>query len=144
MRPLTAAQTAQVAELRANGMWVKSIAATLGKSNSQISAALALPETQLEIARRRELSKQISMAALPAVSSEGWVMAHEMAVKRDAKGFDATTRGLAALEKIGVSASGEERKISVEHSGSIETASTSAVEQLKVLIGVVIGAPKPA
>jgi hypothetical protein len=134
----------QAVEMRANGAYIRSIANALGKNTQQVSDALKLPETQFEIAKRRELSKQIALAALPAVSSEGWILAHESALGKDAKSFDAATRGLLNLEKVGASVSGENNRMEVNHSGSIDsTTPVSAIEQLKVLIGVVL-APQAA
>jgi len=139
--PLKASFLGHVAAMRAEGFPTRAISVGLHCSNSQVIDALRLPETQLEIAKRRELAKQVSAAAIPSVTTKGYALAEAALDEGDAKSFDAATRGLHALEKIGASVSGEDRKMQVEHSGSVETNPAPAVEQLKILIGVMFGAP---
>ena len=140
-QPLRATFLGHVAAMRAEGLPIDAISRGLRTSNTTVMTALHMPETQLEIAKRRELAKQISAHMLPSVTSRGWALAGAAADEGDAKSFDAATRGLHALEKIGSSVSGEDRKVQVEHSGEITTSSGTALEQLKILIGVVVGVP---
>ena len=116
-------------------MSVSTIARAILATERTVYRALARPETQIEIVRRREVLRGLSIAHVTDVVEGAWDMARQAVVDGDAKSFDATTRGLHAMEKIAASVSGENQKVSVEHSGSVDTG--SAVEQLKILIGVV-------
>ena len=138
--PLRAAFIGHVAALAAEGIPIRAIANGLGVAASRVKTALKLPETQLEIAKRRELSKQISSHMLPSITAKGYALAEAAADTGDARSFDAATRGLHALEKIGASVSGEDKKYQVEHSGAVDTGpAVPALDQLKILIGVVTG-----
>ena len=139
--PLRATFRAHVATMAAEGLPIRAIATGLHVSPGKVKWALALPETQLDILKRRELAKQIAAHSLPSITAKGYALAEASAAEGDARSFDAATRGLHALEKIGASVSGEDRKMQVVHSGQVEMPQTSAVEQLRVLIGVIVGAP---
>lgn len=134
---------AKVAALRAEGLSGKAISHALGVRDQTVISTLKLPETQIEVVRRRELTKQIASAYVPGIVQQGFQLASKSATAGDAKSFDAATRGIHALEKVSASVSGESRQMEVNHSGAIDTGQpTSAVEQLKVLIGVIIGHPR--
>ena len=121
--------------MAAVGVGRQRIAKATGFSTATVCTVLKKPENQAEVLRQRELLKQDTIHRMAPVAQEGWAMAHEAAQDRDAKSFDATTRGLHAMEKIASSVSGENQRVQVEHSGTVETG--SALEQLKILIGVV-------
>lgn len=131
---------AKVAALRAEGLTVKEIGRALAIDWHKVSGVLKQPSTQIEIVRRRELVKSVASEALPSITAKAYGLAEEAIDAKDAKSFDAAARGLHALEKIGSSVSGENQRMQVEHSGSVQTAPpVSAIEQLQSLITIVMG-----
>lgn len=134
-----------VAVMSAQGLTKGTISKALSIEMGKLNYLLSLPETQIEIQRCREIVKQVASSALPTLIAKGFALAEGAADERDAKSFDAATRGLAALEKISSSASGEDRRVAVEHSGSVDTgtANLTAIEQLNILIqGALSGHPR--
>ena len=125
----------QMATMKAEGLNNVQIGRALDVSSATIARALKVPENQIEVLRRRELLKGVSIAHVADVVDGAWDMARQAVANGDAKSFDATTRGLHAMEKIAASVSGENQRVQVEHSGTVYTG--SAVEQLKILIGVI-------
>lgn len=92
------------------------------------------PETQAEIDKFRMLLRGLVMQKLSELAEPAWDLAQACVKRHDPRGFDATMRGLAAGEKIAVSASGEARR--VEHSGRLEVQAdpVPAVQALRELL----------
>jgi hypothetical protein len=128
-------QVHQVAALRAEGLAMTKIGKALDLSFETVRNTLSLPETQLEITKRRQLLKGLTMDRLPGVSRKAWDMTEHVLDSKDAKGFDAMARGLASLEKVAASVTGEARQ--VEHSGHIETTPAAPLVELRALIALV-------
>jgi hypothetical protein len=131
----------KVAALRAEGLSVKDIGRALHVDWHRVSGIVKQPSTQVEILRRRELVKSLSAEALPVITAKAYGLAEDAIDNQDAKSFDAAMRGLHAAERIAASVSGEDRKVQVEHSGSVETTTPAVpvIEQLNVLIAAVRG-----
>ena len=136
-RKIRQSQVADVVVLAAEGRPASKIARLTAIHYDAVKATLARPEVQLDIAKRREFIRAASLTRLSELTPPAWEMAKECIENRDTRGFDATTRGLAAMEKIGVSASGEAQR--VEHSGSVHVDTKPAAEELRVLIGIITG-----
>ena len=60
-------------------------------------------------------------------------LANHAIVKKDYKGFDATTRGIAALEKATASASGEARRVDIS-----ATLDAQANVDVRALVGAIL------
>ena len=123
-----------VATLKASGMRTTSIAKTLGKQVSTIHRTLALPDVQESVQELRRVWKAESQAKVTDLVGEVWNMASSFVEQRDSKSFDNTLRGIAAMEKVSASISGEGQKVEV--TGTI--LQPPQVE-LKVLIGQIFG-----
>lgn len=103
---------AKVAPLMAQGYSLQRAAEELEVSKTTVARDLADPGVQEELKALRMLVKQQIMR----YASDGFVkkvfeMASEKLDGREAKDFDATMRGLNALEKTTASASGEAQKL---------------------------------
>lgn len=130
-------QIGQVAALGAEGLKTPAIARALNLPEQTVRNTLTMPETQMEIAKRRHLLKGLTMRGIESVAGKAWRLTDEMVEAKDPEGFDKMTRGLASMERIAASVTGESRQ--VEHSGSIETTPQSPLLELKALIMLVKG-----
>ena len=127
----------QMIAMSASGMSTREIGAELNISGATVSHHLSKPEVKQDLmALRQQIREEILRRAAGGVISEAFNMARDNIKTRDAKSFDATTRGWHALEKMTASASGEAQRVQVEHS------STTPLVDLSVLIQQVIGGPR--
>jgi hypothetical protein len=72
----------------------------LGVDQSTIARVEKLPEVQAKIAELREQWKVVAHNRINEVADSAWEMVQHAAESKDAKAFEASTRGLVALEKI--------------------------------------------
>ena len=126
----------EVAVLRAQGLSTLTVGRLLRLSDDTIRNIEKLPTVKERITELRQVWKEYAHTAIVAAAQEAWEMVHETAKQRDAKGFDQSTRGLHALEKISSSVSGEAHKVEV--SGSVES---NPNVDLKILIAGIFGKP---
>ena len=89
-----------VAVLRAQGLSQRTAGRMLGVDQSTIARVEKLPEVQAKIADLREQWKVVAHKRINEVADSAWDMVQHAAESQDAKAFEATTRGLLALEKI--------------------------------------------
>ena len=123
----------QVAALRAEGIQPRRILRALGLADEELRAILKSPETQVEITKRRELLKGLTLRELGKTLLPAWELTQNQIEAGDPAGFNRAVWGLAALEKIGQSASGEVHR--VEHSGLPTPQTTiNIAEEIKQLI----------
>jgi len=120
----------QVAALKAEGLSNVQIARVLDTSRDSVRRVLALPETQAELVKCRELLKCQVITHVSEILDPAWALAKKAVEEGDTKSFENAMRGLVALEKIGQSVSGESQK--VEHTGVVTVEKRSAVEELRL------------
>jgi hypothetical protein len=72
----------------------------LGVDQSTIARVEKLPEVKAKIADLREQWKVVAHKRINEVADSVWDMVQQATAAKDAKAFEATTRGLLALEKI--------------------------------------------
>lgn len=126
----------RLVELRAAGMPVNACAKALNVGASTIARDLRVPEVQADLAMlRQKIRAAIMEHAAGGLVDKAFAMANEKATAGEAKDFDATMRGIHAIEKVTQSASGEAQRVHVEGTGS---APVTHVD-LKVLINQVLG-----
>jgi transposase-like protein len=106
----------QIIQMRAQpGYTIEEIAHTLGVSNSTVDRELAKPNVRQSLAELRAAIKRaiLEQASLNLIEP-AFRMAREKAEGGEAKDFDAAMRGINALEKTTMSASGEAQKVEVD------------------------------
>ena len=113
-RRTTPADDLAVAQMRGVGIKRTAIAKILGMSVDTVDAILKRDDVKDLTVRIREATRTMTLntALQASAKAHDWVM--ETIDKRDAKSFDAVTRGIAALEKTGASASGENKPAGVQ------------------------------
>ena len=125
------------AAMYALGISQDKIQKVLDLSKYAIQGILNKPEVREFAAKVREVIRIHSLASIQQVNTEvyDWLSTVSKE-KTDAKSFDYITRGLAALEKVASSSSGENLKVSaqVEH-----TVSGDLSEEAKALVKALIG-----
>jgi len=102
-----------LAILRAQGMSQRQVGKQLGVDQSTIARVEKLPEVQQRISELRELWKYVAHTRLNQVAEGVWDMTAEAIKNRDAKAFDAATRGIYALEKISSSVADTPQRVDV-------------------------------
>ena len=102
-----------VAGLRAQGLSQRTAGRMLGVDQSTIARVERLPEVQAKIADLREQWKVVAHNRINEVADSAWDMVQHAAESKDAKAFEATTRGLLALEKISSSAAEVPQRVDV-------------------------------
>ena len=102
-----------VAVLKASGMTIAGIAKTLDISRVNAQRIQALPEVRADVAELRLAWKGVAQAQVTTLAEGAWNMASSFVEKRLSKDFDNTLRGLAAMEKISASVSGEGQKVEI-------------------------------
>ncbi len=135
-RPASPTFKREVAVLRFEGLSQARTAKLLGVSPDTIRRVERLPDVQQHIQELRHAWKQISLSRISGMAEDTWQMAQETVKNRDSKGFDNTMRGIAAMERISASVSGEGQRI--EGSG---TAETTPQGDLKALVTQLFGPP---
>lgn len=108
---VTPAVVDQVATLAAGGVSTRKTAEVLRLSPTTITQIKSREEVRDLIAKLRETIRGVALEAISRGQSEAWDWLHEIVETKDPKAFDLVTRGLAALEKVASSASGEARRI---------------------------------
>lgn len=144
---VTTAEVSDILTLKAQGLSDRSVGRAVGINSGTVGDIARRPENQAEILARRAWLKSRTAQRLEALIDPAWDMAHEAALQKDAKGFDFAMRGLHAQEKISASISGENQRVSVEHSGKVDVDREPVIVQLQQLIAMVKadapGTPKP-
>lgn len=134
---IRASEQSDVLTLKAQGLSNEKISKATGVGIRAVTDLVKDPGNQAEIAARRLFLKSRTSQRLEALLEPAWDMAHQAAVTRDAKTFDAAMRGLHAGEKISASISGENQRMQVEHSGAVTTNPEPVTVQIQQLIALV-------
>ena len=103
-----------VATLRGEGMTQRGVAQTLGVNQSTIARVEKLPEVAERIAELRKLWSDIAHTRITDVAGKAWEMTEKFIDQKDAKSFDNSMRGLAAMEKISASVAGAPQRVQVD------------------------------
>lgn len=105
----------QIVQMRAQaGFTVKDIARRLGVSTATVDRDLAKPHVARSVKELREAFKRaILEQSTRDIVEPAFEMARNKISAGEAKDFDATMRGINALEKTTMSASGEAQKVDV-------------------------------
>ena len=111
-RPVAAAVENKVAVMTAAGIGGIPIAAALGIGHNTVHKIQARPQVQALIEEMRLRLRDLVMQRQEKITSQAyeWLGA-VVADKKDAKSFDALTRGLGNMERTAASVSGEARKV---------------------------------
>ena len=125
----------RIAVLRSQGVPVHQIGKALGVHITAVAQALKDPGVIGQIQVIRERLRGINLVSAHAIAEKAWTLAENAIENDDAKSFDAATRGLHAMEKIAASASGENQRMEVTHSGTV--VSEPVKIQLQQLIALV-------
>ena len=134
-RPLSQAFKHDVAVLRGvEGLTQGSAGKVLGVSAKTISRTEHDPDVQEEIKVLRERWKGISQTRVDDMAGDTWSMAKDFVALRDSKQFDNTMRGIAAMEKVSASVSGEGQKVEM-----IGVPPSTPQIELRILIGQLLG-----
>ena len=136
-KALTSIDANNVATMYAVGVSGNKISKLLDLSRLAVTEILNKPEVKEFALRVREVIRVSSLANIQQVSQDAYNWLSDIAAKKeDAKSFDYLTRGLAALEKVASSSSGENQRVSaqVEHSVSGDLS-----EEAKALVKALIG-----
>ena len=112
-RPPSPGFKKDVAVLRGSGMTAQGVAQVLGVKRNAIERIQRLPDVRADIQAMRLKWKEYSQDNVAQMAGETWTMAHEFVKQRDSKSFDNTMRGIAAMEKVSASVSGEGQKVEV-------------------------------
>ena len=126
-----------VATMYAVGVPRNKISQLLDLSKHAVTEILNKPEVKEFALKVREVIRVSSLVNIQQVSQDAYNWLSDIASKQtDAKSFDYLTRGLAALEKVASSTSGENQKVSaqIEH-----TVSGDLSEEAKLLVKALIG-----
>ena len=102
-----------VAVLRAQGLSQRTAGRMLGVDQSTIARVEKLPEVQAKIADLREQWKIVAHNRINEVADSAWDIVQQAAEAKDAKAFEASTRGLVALEKISSSVAEVPQRVDV-------------------------------
>ena|SRR5690349_4475511 len=109
---LSSQQVERAIVLLASGVPQNEVARMFGVHRQTIHKYMKDPEAQERLELWRNTVKAtVLMRAAEGTVSKAFDMADRAIKDNDPKGFDATTRGIAALEKASASASGEGRKV---------------------------------
>ena len=126
-----------VAVLRAQGLSQRTAGRMLGVDQSTIARVEKLPEVQAKIADLREQWKIVAHNRINEVADSAWDIVQQAAEAKDAKAFEASTRGLVALEKISSSVAEVPQRVDV--SGIPESQNSKA--ELRALLVQLFGTP---
>ena len=126
-----------VAVLRAQGLSQRTAGRMLGVDQSTIARVEKLPEVQAKIADLREQWKIVAHNRINEVADSAWDIVQQAAEAKDAKAFEASTRGLVALEKISSSVAEVPQRVDV--SGIPESQNSKA--ELRALLVQLFGSP---
>ncbi len=133
----TSMDASNVATMYAVGVSRNKISQLLDLSKNAVTEILNKPEVKEFALKVREVIRVSSLVNIQQVSQDAYNWLSDIASKQtDAKSFDYLTRGLAALEKVASSSSGENQKVSaqIEH-----TVSGDLSEEAKLLVKALIG-----
>jgi hypothetical protein len=106
----------------------------LGVDQSTIARVEKLPEVQAKIADLREQWKVVAHKRINEVADSAWDMVQQAAAAKDGKAFEASTRGLVALEKISSSVAEVPQRVDVTG----VPAPQSAKAEIKALLAVLL------
>ena len=115
-------------------MTAQGVAQVLGVKRNAIERIQRLPDVRADIQAMRLKWKEYAQDRVAGMADETWTMAKEFVAQRDSKSFDNTMRGIAAMEKVSASVSGEGQRVEVT---GIPPQAPHI--ELKVLIGQLLG-----
>lgn len=108
---ITPAVVDRVATLTAGGVSTRRTAAALNLSPETVTKIKSRDEVRDLITKLRETIRETALSAIHRGQRKTWDWLDDVVETRDPKAFDYVTRGLAALEKVASSASGEARRL---------------------------------
>ena len=108
---ITPAVVDRVATLTAGGVSTRRTAAALNLSPETVTKIKSRDEVRDLITKLRETIRETALQAISRGQRKTWDWLDDVVETRDPKAFDYVTRGLAALEKVASSASGEARRL---------------------------------
>lgn len=112
---LSSEQVDRVAMLLSAGFEQKEIAGMFGVTRQTIWKYMKSPDAQEQLqAWRDQIKLTVVRRAAEGTVAKAYDMADRATKDDNHKGFDATTRGIAALEKASASASGEAKRLEVD------------------------------
>ena len=133
----TSIDASNAAAMYAVGVSKTKISQLLDLSKLAVDNILKRPEVREFALKVREVIRVSSLANIQQVNQDAYNWLNEIIGKKeDAKSFDYLTRGIAALEKVASSSSGENQKVNaqIEH-----TVSGDLSEEAKALVKALIG-----
>ena len=133
----TSIDASNAAAMYAIGVSKTKISKLLDLSKLAVDDILKRPEVREFALKVREVIRVSSLANIQQVNQDAYDWLNEIIGKKgDAKAFDYLTRGIAALEKVASSSSGENQKVNaqIEH-----TVSGDLSEEAKALVKALIG-----
>lgn len=132
LKVATPAAKEQMAAMAATGMSPTAIGRAFGVDRTSIQKAMSAPEMVATIEKQRAFFRAIATEQAADVILDTFGRIKGALENDDPKAFDAYTRGLAALERTGASASGENKPASVNVAVGVQT-SMSAEERAELL-----------
>ena len=111
-RPVAAAVENKVAVMTAAGIGAIPMAKALGMGHNTVYQIQARPQIQALIEEMRLRLRDLVMQKQEQITSQAYEwLGSVVDAKKDAKSFDALTRGLGNMERTAASVSGEARKV---------------------------------
>ena len=107
--PPTPAEEEQAARMAAAGATKKMIGERLRMTWEMVNAILSTPHVQEFMVQCREATRAITLAGIQQTQTKAMGWLEETVDNKDARSFDAVSRGVFSLEKTAASASGETR-----------------------------------
>ena len=95
-------------------MTQRAVAQTLGVNQSTIARVEKLPEVAERITELRKIWADVAHSRINNVAGKAWEMTEKFIDQKDAKSFDNSMRGLAAMEKISASVAGAPQRVQVD------------------------------
>lgn len=135
-RAATAVDAANVAALAAAGVSRHKISEVLDLTKTRVDEIIRRPEVREFAARVRQAIQVHQLATVHETMDGARDWLSEVVRNRDSKAFDSVTRGLAALEKVAASASGENQRQTIT---SVHTLDSEISAEARELVAVLMG-----
>lgn len=134
-KSISEADRTSAAAMYAMGLTKNRIGKVLDLSKESVNEILRDPAV-VEFGRKiREVIRLQSLGNIQTLLDDTYGWLKGIVSARDAKGFDAVTRGLASLERVAASASGDANKLQGQVSHQLGNMSEEAKELVRVLLG---------
>lgn len=119
---VTPALSTQIASMVAAGGSVAQVARAVGVSKDSVRRVIRHPDTQDLITHVRATIKEWTLKGVQSTVRDAYTFLKETVQSREAKDFQLVANGLANLERVSSSASGEARKVEqkTEVSGGVD------------------------